>query len=191
MFFSSTRSIAAAALAAGAALVAPFAQAQTPPIKPGLWEMKQVGGEDRSAQMAERMKNMSPETRAKMQAMMKERGVDFTASGGTHVCFDKNSMDIAQLEKQSTCKTDFSSRTGSAWKWHSVCSQFKTESDGEALFTNAESYTVDTTTTSTMSGQPKTTKRTMQGKWLGSDCGDLKPFSMKREPATSTNGKTP
>jgi len=180
MSFSSPRFIAAAALAVGAVFAAAFAQAQTPPIKPGLWEIKQLGGDDRSAQMAERMKNMPPDKRAQMEAMMKERGIDITAGGATHVCYDKDSMDISQLDKQTTCKTDFSSRTSSAWKWHSVCSQFKSESDGEAVFANAENYTINTKTTSTMSGQPKTTQRTMQAKWLGGNCGDLKPFSLKR-----------
>jgi hypothetical protein len=179
MSFHSSRLLVAASLAAGTVFIAPLAAAQTPPIKPGLWEVKLVGGEDRSAQLAERMKNMPPDKRAQMEAMMKEHGIDITAGGATHVCYDKDSMDVAQLEKQTTCKTDFSSRTSSSWKWHSVCSQFKSESDGEAVFTNAENYTINTTTTSTMSGQPKTTKRTMQAKWLGSNCGDLKPFSLK------------
>jgi hypothetical protein len=179
MSFTSPRFIGAAALAAGAVLSISMAHAQTPPVKPGLWEIKQVGGEDRSAQMADRMKNLPPDKRAQIEAMMKERGVDL-AGGATHVCFDKDSMDVAQMDKQTTCKTDFSSRTSSSWKWHSVCAQFKSESDGAAVFTNAENYTIHTTTTSSMSGQPKTTQRTMQAKWLGSDCGDLKPFSLKR-----------
>ncbi len=179
MFLRSSRSIVAAALAAGATFAAPFAQAQTPPIKPGLWEVTRPGGDNRSAQMAERMKNMPPEQRAQMEATMKAHGVDITAGGATRVCFDKDSMDVAQLQKQTTCKTDFSSRTSSSWKWHSVCPDFKSVSDGEAIFTNAENYTINTTTTSSMSGQPKTTQHTMQAKWLGSNCGDLKPFSMK------------
>jgi hypothetical protein len=179
MSLPSSRLLVAAALAASTVFIAPFAAAQTPPIKPGLWEMKQVGGDDRMAKMAERMKNMPADQRAKMEAMMKQSGVDITSDGATHVCYDKDSMDVAQLEKQTTCKTDYSSRSSSAWKWHTVCSQLKSEGDGEAVFTNAENYTLNITTTSSMSGQPKTTKRTMQAKWLGSNCGDLKPFSLK------------
>jgi hypothetical protein len=180
MLISSPRFAVTAALAAGAVFSAPFASAQTPPIKPGLWEVTRPGSDDKSAQMAERLKNMPPDKRAQVEAMMKKNGIDITASGATRVCFDKDSMDVAQLQSQTTCKTDFSSRTSSSWKWHSVCPDFKSVSDGEAIFTNAENYTINTTATSSMSGQPKTTQRTMQAKWIGSNCGDLKPFSMKR-----------
>ena len=163
------------------AFIAPPAAAQTPPIKPGLWEIKSEGqGDDqRRAQAAERMKSMPPEARAKLEAMMKERGINMTAAGGTRVCFSKDSMDISRWQNQSNCKTDFSSRSGSSWKWHSVCAQPPAVSDGEALFANAENYTINTSTTMTLRGETKTTQRTMKAKWLGTSCGDLKPFNPK------------
>jgi hypothetical protein len=179
MSLSSIRLGVASLLALGAVVVAPLAAAQAPPIKPGLWEIKSEGqdAEQRRAQAAERIKNMPPEARAKLEAMMKERGVDLSASGGTRVCFSKENMDISQWQNQSSCKTDFTARSGSTWKWHSVCSQPPAVSDGEALFTSAENYTINTSTTLTLSGQSKTTQRTMKAKWLGANCGDLKPFN--------------
>ena len=53
----------------------------------------------------------------------------------------------------------------------------KSESDGETVFTNAESYKTKVTTTLTMTGKTKTTTRMLQGKWIGADCGDIKPMT--------------
>jgi Protein of unknown function (DUF3617) len=175
MSIRSPRLFVVAALSAATVLLAPLALAQTPPIKPGLWEIKTEGQDQKNAQMAERMKNMTPEMRAQIEAAMKQRGVDVTASGATRVCFSKDSMDISQWKNQSSCKTDFTTRSGSTWKWHTVCAE--SVSDGEALFTNAEHYTINTSTTSSLSGQPKTTQRTMTATWVGGACGDLKPFT--------------
>jgi hypothetical protein len=163
------------------AFVAPLAAAQSPPIKPGLWEIKSEGqGDDqRRAQAAERMKSMPPEARAKLEAMMKDRGIDMTAAGGTRVCFAKDSMDVSRWQNQTNCKTDFTTRSSSAWKWHSVCAQPPAVSDGEALFLDAENYSINTSTTMTLRGETKTTQRTMKAKWLGGSCGDLKPFHPK------------
>ncbi|MDQ2733436.1 MAG: DUF3617 domain-containing protein [Pseudomonadota bacterium] len=182
MSFCSVQLAAAASLAASALLVAMPAAAQTPPIKAGLWEIRSesAGDPQKSAQAAERMKNLPPEVRAKIEATMKERGIDMMANGATRVCFSKESMDISQWQNQSSCKTDFTSRSGSSWKWHAVCAQPPAMSDGEAVFTNAESYTINTSTTMTLRGETKTTQRTMKAKWIGGSCGDLKPFHPKR-----------
>ncbi len=53
-------------------------QAQTaPPIKPGLWQIhseREVNGQ-KQPDASERMKNMTPEKRAQIEAMMKQHGV--------------------------------------------------------------------------------------------------------------------
>ena len=105
--------ITAFALAAGAC----SAQSQTaPPIKPGLWQVhseREVNGQ-KVADANDRMKNMSPEKRARFEAMMKEHGVETDAPGMSKVC----------------------------QRW------------------------------ATRFAVPRTT---MTAKWLGSDCGGLKP----------------
>jgi hypothetical protein len=182
MSFCSIHLAAAASLAACAVFVAVPAAAQTPPIKPGLWEIRSegVGDAQKSAQAAERMKSLPPDVRAKIEATMKEKGIDMRADGATRVCFDKQSMDISQWQNRSSCKTDFTLRSGSLWKWHAVCAQPPSVSDGEAIFSSAESYTINTSTTLTLGGEPKATRRTMKAKWIGAGCGDLKPFNPKR-----------
>jgi hypothetical protein len=171
-------------LACLAPCVAGSAWAQSPPpIKPGLWEVRSEreldGQKQQMPDMSERLKNLPPEARAQIEAMMKQRGVDMSGGGGgMKICLTKESLDQGRWQNhQGTCKTDFTSRSGSTWKWHTSCSQPVAETDGEATFTSAESYTVKTATTTNVQGAPRTTHMTMNSKWLGADCGDVKPVT--------------
>jgi hypothetical protein len=158
-------------------------QAQTaPPIKPGLWEvaMERDGAAQKMPDMSERLKNMSPEQRKQMEAMMKQHGVDLSGGPGKlRICLNKDSLDQGRWqgrgEADTRCKTDVTDRSSTAWRWHSVCTDPQSETTGEALFATPESYTVKSTTTTTLQGQAKTTQMIIRSKWLGGDCGDVKP----------------
>jgi hypothetical protein len=168
--------------ALAAALLPALALAQAPPIKPGLWEVhaeREVNGQP-AATAADSMKKMSPEVRARMEAMMKQRGMATGSGGASHVCLSKESLDPAYWQHLTNCKTDFVGRTATAWKWHTVCPQNDAVIDGEAVFASAESYTIKTASTRTFRGESKVTKMAMQAKWLGADCGELKPVDLKR-----------
>lgn len=166
------------ALVLAAALAPAFVAAQTPPIKPGLWEVRsdrQIDGRQ-AGPPADAMKNLSPEVRAKIQAQMKANGVAMGNDGANRICLDKSSLDAGRWQSRATtCKTEYSTRSASGWKWHSTCTQPESTSDGEAVFANAENYTVSTTSTYTFRGEAKTTHMTIKAKWVGADCGDLKP----------------
>ena len=168
-------------LAVLAAAVPALAAAQAAPVKPGLWEVRSERQDGKqTAPSAEAMKNLTPETRAKVEAMMKQQGVGIGSDGANRVCLSKESLDAGRWQNSANCKTDFGLRSASAWKWHSVCPQTDTTIDGEAVFASPESYTVQTATTRTFRGDTKVTRTTLQAKWLGADCGDLKPFDPKR-----------
>lgn len=159
-----------------------------PPIKPGLWEvqMEREGG-PAMPDVNEHLKNMPPEQRKRMQAMMKERGVDM--SGGMNklkICLDKASLDQGRWQGQQDthCKTDYSQSSGTTWRWHAVCGEpYNSVTDGEATFTNAESYVVKSKTTMTVQGKPQTTQSTIQSKWVGANCGDIKPIQAMKPPS--------
>jgi hypothetical protein len=168
-------------LAALAVAFPALAAAQAPPVKPGLWEVRSERQDGKqAASSAEAIKNLTPETRAKVEAMMKQQGVAIGSGGANRVCLSKESLDAGRWQNSANCKTDFGSRSASAWKWHSVCPQTDTTIDGEATFASPESYTIRTATTRTFRGDTKVTRTTLQAKWLGADCGDLKPFDPKR-----------
>ncbi|MEP7301649.1 MAG: DUF3617 domain-containing protein [Caldimonas sp.] len=165
-----------------AATLPALAPAQTPPVKPGLWEVVSEQGADgqKAAPTAERMKNLPPEARARLEAMMKDKGIAMGPGGVNRLCFTRESMDPARWANSTNCKTDYGARSASSWKWHSVCTAPAVVVDGEAVFASPESYTVNTSTTMTLRGETKTMQRSIRAKWLGAECGDLKPLDLKR-----------
>jgi hypothetical protein len=159
------------------------AQPQTaPPIKPGLWEIKserEVDGK-KAPDPTEHMKNLPADMRAKVEAMMKEKGVGMGEGGVNRVCLSRESLDQGRWQGQAdNCKTEFTSRSTSSWKWHSVCTKPESESDGEALFANSEDYTVSTNMKIKVQGQDRLTRMKITAKWAGNNCGDIKPVQPK------------
>lgn len=168
----------AACTVAGATLAA---QAQTPlPIRAGLWQVRiesEVNGQ-KAPDMAERMKSMTPETRAKMEAAMKQRGMDPASNGGTKACYSGEMIERGRLsELTGGCKIDFGSRSSTSWKWHYSCPQLATEGDSEAIFSSPENYVVKSSSV-TNGSKARTSTTTITAKWLAADCGDLKPAQL-------------
>jgi len=107
---------------------------------------------------------------------MKKQGIALGSGGVSKVCHSRESLDQDLWQEQSErCKTDMLSRSASSWKWRSSCKQPDLEIDGEALFAGPESYTVKTSMKMASAGATSTTRTTVTAKWLGNDCGDLKP----------------
>jgi hypothetical protein len=160
-------------------------QMPVPPVKAGLWEARMSGldADGHAVPLPEQaaLSRLSPEARARMADAMKARGVSMPdASGATKVCLTKEMFQSGawqQMASDAGCTTNYSTRSGTTWKWHSSCTTLKSESDGEAVFNSAESYTTKLTTTSTVTGKTTTSTRIVQAKWLGADCGDVKPFA--------------
>jgi len=153
------------------------------PMKPGLWQIhidSEINGK-KPPDMAERMKNMSPETRKRAEAAMKQQGVDASDSGGRKVCYGREMIEQGRwAEQPNGCKTDYSTRTPSLWKWHSSCPKMGFEGDGEAIFPDSENYVVKSSGVITDEGKANTTRSTITAKWLSADCGDIKPLEVKR-----------
>jgi hypothetical protein len=179
---SLTRLLLALSLAGVASL---SAQNPVPPVKPGLWEtrMSQLdasGKEVPSPELAA-FARMSPAARAQMAEMMRGRGIQMPDENGVmKACVTKEMFESGewqQLAASSGCTTNYSSRSGSLWKWHTSCASLKSESDGEMAFSGSEAYRTKVTTTFTMNGNTTTSTRIVQGKWLGAACGDVKPIA--------------
>jgi hypothetical protein len=157
-----------------------------PPVKPGLWEVKSsaldASGHEIAAPEQAALSKLTPEARARMAEAMKARGVAMPdASGAIKACFTKETFASGQWQQMASeagCTTNYSVASGSNWKWHSSCPPPRqSESDGEVVFTNAESYRVKMTMTMTYAGKTNTSTRIIQAKWLAADCGDIKPFT--------------
>lgn len=178
-----SRTIRPAVLVAFAfAAVTLGAQAQVAPVKPGLWEVhaeREVNGQ-KVPDASERLKNMSPEKRERFEAMMKEHGMATDNSGARKVCYTKENLDRSAWANQATdCKATFSSQSGSLWKWHTSCPKSGYEADGEAHFLDSENYTVKSSSVSNTGDKARNSTTTITAKWLGADCGDVKPLNLK------------
>jgi uncharacterized protein DUF3617 len=169
----------------GSVLLAVSAAAQTPPIKPGLWQTKStrlIDGQ-KAPDPSEQLKSLPPEARARMEQMLKQQGVDVGGNGSSRICLSPESFERnAWHGGQGDCKTDFKSRSGNRWTWKSICTQPPSESEGEALFTDAENYTVRHRMKMQRQGQTRTSDMTVTSKWLGADCGDLKALGPPKAP---------
>jgi len=167
------------------ALVVAAGQLPAPPVKSGLWETRMSALDAEGHEVAPPepapLSKMAPEARARMADAMKARGLSMPdASGATKACFTKETFESdtwQQMASDAGCTTKYSTRSSATWKWHSSCTSLNSESDGEVVFNSPESYRVKVTTTAMVMGKPNTSTRIVQAKWLGPDCGDVKPFT--------------
>ena len=182
--------IAALVLAASAGT----ASAQT--MKPGLWEIatQMQGGSGETAnamaQAQKQMESMPPEQRKMMQDMMAKQGVQMGTSGGggmsikicmTQEMVDRNDVSARQGSSQHDCTHTNSPRMGNTMKFAFVCTKPPSSGEGQVTFTSPEAYSMKMATTSTVRGSPEKMEMQNTGRWLGSDCGTVKPLAIPKK----------
>ena len=161
--------------------------------KPGLWEMTtqvQSGGQDMGAAMAKMQKqleSMPPDQRKMLQDMMAKQGVQMGTSGGggvtVKICMTKDMIEQAHMAKPSEhCTHSVSPRSGNTQKFTFNCTQPVSQGQGEVTYLSPEAYTTKMTSKSTVGGKDSTMDMQSSGRWLGSDCGNIKPFKMPPKP---------
>lgn len=168
---------------AAAALVAP-AFGQT--LKPGLWEVtSKMGGspelEKAMAEMNKQLAGMSPAQRKQMEAAMGQHGMQLGAGAGgatvMKMCMSREmleSNDFGQYKGQ--CTTTRQDRSGNTLKMAWTCTNPPSQGEGEYVFAGPESYRSKARMTTTSGGKTDTVTMDGSGKWLGADCGGLKPM---------------
>jgi len=172
-------------------LLATATHAQT--VKPGLWEItNQMQGTPGSkadaamAQMQKQMASMSPEQRKMVEDMMAKKGLQMgtTAGGGmaVKICLTpemaaRNEVAPAQ---QGSCTHTPSPRSGNTQKFSFSCTSPPSHGEGQVTYTSPEAYAMQMTTTTTRKGKEETMHMQGQGKWLGSDCGSVKPLGQPK-----------
>jgi hypothetical protein len=171
------------------------AHAQVPPMKPGLWEVtpesQQLNGKplpDVSTQMAEQLKRMPPEMRARMEAQMKAQGIQMTPGAGgkgmtVRTCITKEML--AENRWQGTdgrCQHTLLKPSGNTWNWKFRCTEPQSEGEGSTTFEGSEAYRSVLHMTTARNGQKQTMDMTHKARWIGSDCGSIQPPGAQAKP---------
>ena len=179
------------ALAALAAVTfSATATAQT--LKPGLWEVTQNmqggggPGESASAQarMQKEMAAMSPEQRKMVEQMMAKQGAKPGGAGGMSVrtCMTKEMAERNEVPAQKgDCKTTKQSKSGNTMKFSYTCANPPSTGEGEYTYMGSEAYKSKLVVSTTRGGKPETMTLEGSGKWLGADCGSIKPPAMPQK----------
>jgi hypothetical protein len=164
-------------------VVAGVAHAQTQ--APGLWEhtfrMKSPGGEmeKAQAQMQAQLDAMPPEQRKQMDAMMKSRGVTMGAQGTTaKFCLTKEqAAKPPEARMTGDCKPADIKRSGNTMSYKFACTTpQQVNGEGQLTYVSDKAYTGTANVTTQAQGQARQMTMEMTGKWLGADCGDVKPL---------------
>ena len=164
------------------ALGASAAAAQT--MKPGLWEStSKVGGnpelDKMMARMQKQMAGMPPEQRKQMESTM--GGAQMGAGGmTTKSCVTQEMIDrgLLQHEQQGSCKTTLGKKSATDMTMDFSCTD--PVSSGQAVYTfqGDKAYTMNMHITSNAKGAPGVTTMESSGKWMGGDCGAIKPIAV-------------
>lgn len=154
-------------------------------MKPGLWEVatqiQSANGqvEQAMAMAQQQMKTMSPEQRKMMNDMMAKNGVSLSGNGVTaKVCITKEmaARNDAPIQTQNGCTSTHSPIVNGKMKVTYSCAQPKSSGEGELTFEGDKAYRMTMRSTGV---QGATGEMTMSGngRWLGSDCGSIKPVT--------------
>ncbi|MES3015719.1 MAG: DUF3617 domain-containing protein [Pseudomonadota bacterium] len=168
------------------ALTAIGAHAQTQ--APGLWEhrftMTSQGGEMEKAQaeMQKQLAAMPPAERKKIDDMMASRGVKMGTQGATvKFCLTpEQAAKPAEPRMAGDCTQSDIQRSGSTMKYKFSCTKPQQVSgEGQVSYAGDKAYSGMSTMTSQAAGMPQQMTMTMAGKWLGAECGDVKPVGAR------------
>jgi len=175
-------------IAAALAVFASAAGAQS--LKPGLWEITnkmQTSSGQMEAQMAQaqqQMANMPPEQRKMMEEMMAQRGMKMGAGGpggmSVKVCMTKEMVERNEVpaQQRGDCKTTQQSRSGNTMKMAFTCTNPASSGEGQVTFASPEAYSMKMAVSTVVQGKPEKINMDGAGKWLGTDCGTVKPMAM-------------
>jgi uncharacterized protein DUF3617 len=172
-----------------AVLLASFASASgAQSMKPGLWEvthkMQSSSGqmEQGMAQMQQQMASMPPEQRKMMEEMMAKQGVKVGSGGpggmSVKTCMTKEMVEKNELPaQQGDCRTTHQSRSGNTMKFAMACTNPPSTGEGQITFISPEAYSMKMVMNTQAQGRPEKMNMEGGGKWLGSDCGSIKPIA--------------
>jgi len=175
------------------------ALAAGPSLKAGLWEMKTINqtmdGKDQSAavgagyaRMQESLANLPPEQRARVEAMMKQRGgPTFGADGTIRMCISPEmaARDRPIVDREGRCQPATVTTSGNEMQFEVNCSSNGVTTVGKGHRSTSADGVIHTTidmTTRKDNGETHVMHNESEMHFVGADCGDVKPV----QPSKST-----
>ena len=167
-----------AGLIAGAAT---FAWAASLNVATGLWEVTSQGETTGIPPIPPAaLAHLTPEQRQKVQAAIADAVSHANQPNTTRLCITRKELDQGlrfTTREQHSCKQTALNTSSSTMDAHMECKGDQqatgnlhiVASDRNTISGNFDFVSTDGSNTVTM-------KRTIQGKWLGSDCGTVKPY---------------
>ncbi|NHZ99299.1 DUF3617 domain-containing protein [Massilia sp. CCM 8734] len=181
------------ALVSAAALAITPAFAQT--MKPGLWEStsKTTSADpETNKAMAESLKQMAKmpaAQRKEMEKSMNQPGgpvMTMNADGSITVktCISQKQIDAGANigVDDGNCKYKQGANVGGTQTYSYACATPPSSGEGKTVY-QGNDYTSTVKMSTTASGKKDVMTSETKGKWLGADCGAIKPVDIKPTPA--------
>jgi hypothetical protein len=177
----SVRRIAVAFCALACAAQPAFAQA----FKPGLWETNNkmgAGGGKLQGAMAmvqQQLATMDPEQRKRIDAMMARQGVVLSNDGVVaKMCITPEMAAKQQLpiQQHGNCSYQHAPAVGNTMAFSFSCTNPQASGEGSATFSGPTAYTSSMRVSTNATGASETVDIASSGRWLGADCGAVKPI---------------
>lgn len=157
-------------------------------MKPGLWEinnkMQSNSGqlEQAMSMVQQHLANMSPEQRKQMEGRMASNGVQMPTVGAggamsVKMCMtpDMAAQNKIPVQDVGNCTHQRSAVVGKTMKVSFKCSKPEASGDGQVTFNSDTDYAMKMKVTTNATGQPEVMNMDATGRWLGADCGSIKP----------------
>jgi len=155
-------------------------------LKPGLWEItnniQSASGEmERNmAQLQQQLSSMPPEQRRMMEDMMAKQGMKMGSAGpggiSTQMCLTKEMIERnAMPTERSDCSVSKQQRSGNTIRVTYQCGNPPSTGEGEYTVVSPDAYTMKMTVKTSAHGRAETMRMNGSGKWLGADCGSVRP----------------
>lgn len=162
----------------------------------GAAQMQQMQSAQMETAMAEMKKQfaaMPPEQRKQMEALMEQSGVKMSEEG---ISFQNNQVQISAdgatakncvtqaqidsgdmgMDDSEECTSTLTQVSKNRFKSVQVCTgENPSRSEGDITFISPKRYSGTGNMTQTVNGQSHKLTVAIEGTWLGSDCGDIKP----------------
>jgi hypothetical protein len=156
-------------------------------MKPGLWELNNnVSSPDAQVQAAmseiqKQLANMSPQQRQGMQQMLERNGVQMNlGSGGaltTRMCMTREMIQRKEFPvQQGDCQQKVTPVSGKRMKVAFSCSKPPASGEGELTLDSDTSYRARMHIKGNDGRNRQSVDMDVSGKWLGADCGSLRPI---------------